>query len=58
MEFLSLSILFGIIVISDEILNGQLKLSERLFNWLEENINSREKPDSNDDSNHNVFSDH
>ncbi|NJK39601.1 MAG: hypothetical protein HC835_12815 [Oscillatoriales cyanobacterium RM2_1_1] len=35
MDPLSLLILFGLITIADEALNGQFKLSQRLWQWLE-----------------------
>lgn len=38
MELLSLSILFGTIVISDEILNGHFKVSQRLLDWVDHQL--------------------
>jgi hypothetical protein len=36
MEVLTLSILFGMIALSDEVLNGRLKLSQRLLAYLDQ----------------------
>ncbi len=36
MDVISLSILLGLIVVSDQILNSQFKMSHRLLNWLDE----------------------
>ncbi len=35
MDILTLSILFGMIMLSDEVLNGRLKLSQRLLKRLD-----------------------
>ncbi len=35
MDVLTLSILFGMIVLSDEVLNGRLKLSQRLLTRID-----------------------
>jgi hypothetical protein len=43
MEFISFSILLSLIVISDEIFNGQYKLSKRLLNWLDQIVNQTEQ---------------
>ncbi|MGB3405290.1 MAG: hypothetical protein WBA77_21580 [Microcoleaceae cyanobacterium] len=42
MDILGLSILFGMIMLSDEVLNGQLKLSRRLLARLDQ-LESRKK---------------
>lgn len=36
MDIFTLSILFGMIVLSDEVLNGRLKLSQRLLTRLDQ----------------------
>ncbi|ERT05579.1 hypothetical protein M595_4461 [Lyngbya aestuarii BL J] len=36
MDIISLSLLLGLIVVSDHILNGQFKISHKLLNWLDE----------------------
>lgn len=38
MELLSLSILFGTIVMSDEIINGHFKVSKRFLNWVDSQL--------------------
>ncbi len=35
MDILSLSILFGVIVLADEVLNGRLNLSKRLLDQID-----------------------
>ena len=35
MDILSLSVLLGLIVVSDQILNGQYKFSRRLLDWID-----------------------
>ena len=35
MNIICLSILASTILLSDEIINGKLKVSKRLFNWIE-----------------------
>ncbi|CAD5983785.1 hypothetical protein PCC9214_05201 [Planktothrix tepida] len=35
MDIISLTILLGVIVATDEILNNQLKVSKRLLDWLD-----------------------
>lgn len=35
MNIICLSILASTIILSDEIINGKLKISKRLFNWIE-----------------------
>ncbi|NES65650.1 MAG: hypothetical protein F6K24_10495 [Okeania sp. SIO2D1] len=35
MSIICISILAGTIVLSDTIINGKLKVSKRLFNWIE-----------------------
>ncbi len=35
MNIICLSILASTIILSDEIINGKLKMSNRLFNWIE-----------------------
>lgn len=42
MDILGLSILFGMILLSDEVLNGRLKLSQRLLSHLEQ-LENRKK---------------
>ncbi|MEL7036410.1 MAG: hypothetical protein AAFO04_12425 [Cyanobacteria bacterium J06592_8] len=36
MDVISLSLLFGLIVVSDQILNSQFQMSRKLLNWLSE----------------------
>ena len=36
MDIISLSLLLGLIVVSDQILNGQLKMSQRLLDWIDQ----------------------
>ncbi|MGK7921349.1 MAG: hypothetical protein AB4080_15210 [Trichodesmium sp.] len=42
MNIICLAILASTIMLSDEIINGKLKVSKRLFNWIEK-IGSSEK---------------
>lgn len=35
MDIISLVIILGVVIGSDEILNNQLKVSKRLLNWLD-----------------------
>jgi hypothetical protein len=35
MDIISLVIILGVVVASDEILNNQLKISKRLLDWLD-----------------------
>jgi len=35
MDIISLVVILGVIVTSDEILNNQLKVSKRLLDWLD-----------------------
>ncbi|NEP77460.1 MAG: hypothetical protein F6K17_22310 [Okeania sp. SIO3C4] len=35
MSIICISILAGTIILSDEIINGKLQVSKRLFNWVE-----------------------
>ncbi|VXD18091.1 conserved hypothetical protein [Planktothrix serta PCC 8927] len=35
MDIISLAIILGVIVATDEILNNQLKVSKRLLDWLD-----------------------
>jgi len=35
MDIISLAIILGVVVASDEILNNQLKVSKRLLDWLD-----------------------
>ncbi len=44
MEIVSLSLLFGLIVVSDQVLNGQFKMSQRVLDWIDRKsrINSQD----------------
>lgn len=35
MEIVSLSLLFGLIVVCDQVLNGQFKMSQRVLDWID-----------------------
>ncbi|MDY7022934.1 MAG: hypothetical protein SWJ54_16565 [Cyanobacteriota bacterium] len=46
MEIITLSILFGTIVIADEVLNGQYQLSQRLLDWFDNTLNSSKESEN------------
>jgi hypothetical protein len=43
MDIISLTILLGVIVATDEILNNQLKVSKRLLYWLDRQETAEKK---------------
>ena len=43
MDIVALSILLVAIMISDEVLNGQVKVSQRLLKWFEKKSSSRSR---------------
>lgn len=46
MDVISLSLLLGLIVVCDQILNGQFKMSRRLLNWIDQRTERLNRKDS------------